>query len=394
MLYYAMEDTAAKEVPGHYKHVLTKEAWDDMVAFCADMNFGLMFTVNCGPGPRNGKKEWDGANFRALAEYAAQSKAPVAVWEFGNELNGYIFTQGLKHHVSARQYAKDFQKFRDIAKSVTPNARVAGPATAFWPVTGQTFPNIRKITKQCGRKIDALTWHYYPTQSDRGPVHTRKAKPYKMLKARRLDYAAKIARKMLKIRDVFMQEKAEVWLGETGNAQFGGQKGISDRYIAGLWWLDELGLMAKEGIRKVVRQTLIGSDYGILNFEDGAPNPDYWNSLLWKQLMGPEVYQVAIKGKAQNLRAYMHSTFRIANGRMLLLINLSRDAYARVSFPRIFAQTEILRLGAENIFGREVFANGKALELQDFGRLNGLFEKVEDKIELPPLHYAFVRLSN
>ena len=53
---------------------------------------------------------------------------------------------------------------------------------------------------------------------------------------------------------------AQIWLGETGSSYCGGQPGVSDRFAGSLWWLDELGRLARRGHRVLVRQTLSGSD--------------------------------------------------------------------------------------------------------------------------------------
>jgi len=38
------------------------------------------------------------------------------------------------------------------------------------------------------------------------------------------------------------------------------------------------------------RQTLLGSDYELLNRTNGLPNPDYWGAVLWHKLVGRRVY--------------------------------------------------------------------------------------------------------
>src|SRR5919201_613535 len=82
---------------------------------------------------------------------------------------------------------------------------------------------------------------------------------------------------------------AEVWLGESGNAQCGGEPGVSDALAGTLWWVDQLGALARRGQRVVFRQTLVGSDYGLLDDQTLDPRPDYWASILWKRVMGTKV---------------------------------------------------------------------------------------------------------
>ncbi|MGA2612961.1 MAG: hypothetical protein ABSG38_05870 [Spirochaetia bacterium] len=39
------------------------------------------------------------------------------------------------------------------------------------------------------------------------------------------------------------------------------------------------------------RQSLVGSDYGLLDQNSFAPRPDYYASFLWKRLMGNRVFK-------------------------------------------------------------------------------------------------------
>ena len=85
-----------------------------------------------------------------------------------------------------------------------------------------------------------------------------------------------------------------MWLGETGSAQVGGQPGVSGRWAATLWWLDQLGALAKRGTAVQCRQTLAGADYGLLDEETLEPTPDYWASLLWRRCMGTAVHDTMV----------------------------------------------------------------------------------------------------
>ena len=102
--------------------------------------------------------------------------------------------------------------------------------------------------------------------------------------------------------------KPAVWLGETGSAQVGGEPEVSGRWATALWWLDQLGALALVGHRVQCRQTLSGSDYGLIDAGGGrlTGTPDYWASVLWKRLMGPQVLAVSAPGAPDTLRLYCH----------------------------------------------------------------------------------------
>jgi heparanase 1 len=193
-----------------------------------------------------------------------------------------------------------------------------------------------------------------------------------------------------------------IWLGETGNAQFGGEPGLSDRYLAGLWWLDELGLMARSGVSVVVRQCLAGMDYGLLDGASFEPRPDYWNSLLWKRLMGPKVFAATVdtdlSGEPSRLRAYAQGG---PGGICLLLINLDPVQALRVALPDFAGlRAQVLACSGDDPLSGRLRVNGRLLALdqppQDGGiaaALAGIVpvsQPAADGITVAPLGYSFV----
>lgn len=61
-------------------------------------------------------------------------------------------------------------------------------------------------------------------------------------------------------------------LGETSSCSSKGAEGMTDRFLATFLWLDKLGLGAKLGLEVIVRQTIWGYNYPLLN-ESYLPNP-------------------------------------------------------------------------------------------------------------------------
>jgi len=216
------------------------------------------------------------------------------------------------------------------------------------------------------------------------------------LKPAYLDEAKHWAGRVTALRDAHAPGKP-VWLAETGNAQFGGEPGVSDVYIGGLWWLDQLGLLARMGHSVVVRQTLSGMTYALIEDENLFPRPDYWNSLLWKRLMSPDVYAATVAGdNSARLRAYCHGTPGTEDGRTLLIINLDPERSASVIWPALDERPwELYHLNAPDTLGNAVHLNGAPLGLTPEGYLpaiNGrrMSASGEPGIRLPPLTYAFV----
>jgi heparanase 1 len=267
----------------------------------------------------------------------------------------------------------------------------------FWPVLGEPLSLFAGFMPEylvhSGMMIDQVSWHYYPQQSRRGPVASRRASPSRLLDPDALNEAGYWADKMRAWRDQWAKGKP-LWLGETGNAQFGGEPGLSDVYLASLWWMDELGLMARKGMDVVVRQTLSGMNYGLIDDATLAPRPDYWASLLWKRLMGRHVLATTVTGdNGRRLRTYAHAT---DSTRTLLLINLDPTRDAAVRVPTLNGMTYAeYAVTAPDLFGQTTHLNGTPLALTAAGTLPSTPGRdhaaaASATVTVHPLSYSFV----
>jgi heparanase 1 len=358
--------------PSGYRSVLRRKQWDDAHAFARDLGFSIIFTLNAGPGPRDAEGRWVGDNARTLLT----TGKPVALWELGNEINGFQAIHGAGFRVDGAQYADDVARARSVLDEALPGARLGGPSSAFWPVVGEMAPVMPEFMPRGGKHLDVVAWHYYPQQSRRCPMRLRLAGPEVMLEPKNLDEAARWAAHVEALASAHAPN-VETWLAETGNAQCGGEPGVSDRFVGSLWWLDQLGQMARRGQKVVVRQTLSGSDYGLLDESTLEPRPDYWASVLWKRLMGTRA--LSVTSADLQLRAYAHCTRGRSGAATLLAINLGRD---EVALP--FA-------GAAYVVTAEALdSRGVKLSGADLTALDQLEPRAVQSLAIPARSYAFV----
>src|SRR6185295_5062884 len=117
--------------------------------------------------------------------------------------------------------------------------------------------------------------------------------------------------------------------------------------------------LAKQGVRMVAHNTLVASDYGLLDEHDFTPKPNYWGALLWRRLMGSTVLDSGVPVRA-GLHAYAHCLRDKPGGVALLLINTDRAASETVSLP---AAAERYTLTSRDLLSRSVELNGKPLTL-------------------------------
>jgi heparanase 1 len=203
---------------------------------------------------------------------------------------------------------------------------------------------------------------------------------------------------------------------------------VSDSFASTFGWVDKLGMSARLGLTRVIRQQLCcGSAYDLLQDRGHLPTPDYWATLLWKRLMGRKVLAVRDGEKAgRTLRAYAHcavaSTVKsnggggddVGSGSVAVaLVNLHRVATTveltfastsgRGSAPMREVAEEVaaaettrnevyLLTTVEGGFtGRRVALNGRELKLVA-GKVPPLVPSVVHggALVIPPLSVAFV----
>lgn len=341
--------------------VLTTAIWDNLHRFLQRNQLKFAFTFKYGLFERRQHGQWCGGEVEKLLQYNRARGYAIDVCELGNELNAYWAFHGLRSQPRAFKLAVDYHNFARIIRQYLPQARIIGPGSAFWPKLGETikpFSNItRKFLETCQQQktpLDIVDWHFYPFQSLRSPVRTRTATLSAMLKPHALNDFKKYSSALRAWRDEYYPH-AELWTGETGSAQCGGQPKLSDRFISCFWWADQLGLGALNDQKVMIRQSLIGGDYGLVDRLTLKPRPDYWLSWLWKTLMGTQVF--AVPSPHHMLRCYCHNTPG-SDGKTLLIVNLSGRPF-RLEILGFGSLVQQYALTAKKLKSKRVRINGK-----------------------------------
>jgi len=168
-------------------------------------------------------------------EYNALQGVEIVGYEFGNEPNLFPTAFGENATLSPSQYASDLQVFRKLVKSFGNEILVIGPDVDFVPLLGEeTGPFMEEMLPLSNGAIDVVTFHFYPTLSDKynstippiiDPFYST---PRKMVDPLILDQVGLVASYVNSLRLKYTNASA-VWLGETGSAAGGGQSGVSDR---------------------------------------------------------------------------------------------------------------------------------------------------------------------
>jgi len=378
---------AAGQRAGEGETLLTNAQWDAAMAFAESVDAAVLVTLNATHRAPDGS--WDPEPARALIGRSVDAGHPVAGWALGNEPNYFTLNYG---GPAPDQLAADYAAFAEVVRQLDPDALVLGPSTAYWPAQGEVFPALEPFLAGAGEVVDVVTWHYYPQQSERCPGATVRASAAQALTPAFLDEVDTWAAEVEARRDE-MAPDAPVWLLETGNAQCGGQPGLSDTARATFWWLDQLGAMARRGQQVVVRWNLSGADYALLREPALEPNPDWWASLLWRQLMGPVV--LAAESPEPTVRVYAHCSAAGGSGAVTVLALNTSDTARTVTFDGLDpAGARRFLVTAPDLGGRTLGLEGEPLVLGEDGAVPTLAGAPLDGawMTLPPTAFAFVEL--
>ncbi|XP_025743211.1 heparanase isoform X3 [Callorhinus ursinus] len=172
-------------------------------------------------------------------------------------------------------------------------------------------------------------------------------------------------------------------------------------------WLDKLGLSARMGIEVVMRQVLFGAGNYHLVDENFKPLPDYWLSLLFKKLVGTNVFMASVKGPDRGkLRVYLHCTNvnhpRYKEGDLTLYALNLHNVTKRLRLPYHLFDKQVDKylikpLGPDGLLSKSVQLNGRTLKMVDDHTLPALTEKAlrpGSSLGLPPFSYGFFVIKN
>jgi hypothetical protein len=188
------------------------------------------------------------------------------------------------------------------------------------------------------------------------------------------------------LRDRFEPGK-DIWLTETAEAACGGDQ-MASTFLDSFRYLNQLGDLAKRGVKVQMHNTLASSDYGLLDENTYIPRPNYWAALLWRKLMGTTVLDAG-PSPSPNLHLYAHCLHNQPGGVALLAINADRTTAQALTIP---ITAERYTLTAHDLTETHVQLNGTDLELgagDALPLLKGQIEKT-GTVTLAPASITFL----
>ena len=363
----------------YYDYGVRAVELDKLVAFANATGLKLVFGLNAQQRQStavDGYHRWDSANAAKLLELPSACK--VSAYELGNELrNGKLEGEP----PTAAQYGHDYQTLAALLYEkcgAEPPMAVGTAQDAMPPSSVDAF-----LTAANGT-VAAFTWHHYP-----GGTHCSLKQ---LIDPISLDGTVSIA---AGIEPVVRKHSIAQWCAETSGSSGGGTASLTDRYGDGLWWLDQLGSLAQAGVTSQNRQSLLGANYGVLNYTTYRPFPSYFAVILWKRLMGQRVLDAAASTASVSVRAYVHCHPALDGSVTAVLINIA-EREVSVLFPAALNASETVRymLTATGTSAAEVALNdGGTLSLDASGALpemEGRQAGSGEPLTVAALSYGFV----
>lgn len=333
---------------------MTVADWLAMNNFVKETDLSLLFDLNVLLRHNN---TWDSTNAKKLLTVSTEYACNVS-WQLGNEPNSFKHVFGVD--ISAKQLGKDFKELRQLLDdfpSCYKNSTLVGPDVTrpkLLHLPSASF--MHQFLKAAKGSVNAATFHQYY-------VNGRTAKLSDFLNVSVLDQLEdEINIMRLAVRTV--NRSLPLWLTETSSAWGGGAKGLSDTFAAGFMWLDKLGLAAKLGISLVVRQTLCGGHYSLIDCDAFEPHPDWWLSVLFKRFVGQKVFSVNQK-TSDSVRLYAHCANPAAGVGAVTLFGLNTgNEHVWLNIKGIEGSANAYILSGETgLRSRSVTLNGKTLQL-------------------------------
>jgi len=392
--YFPNSDQTPKSPPAGFNGVLTRQQWEGLIGFAKAVDAEIVTSFAISPGTRDAAGSWTPAQASRFLNYTKSIGGRIAAAEFMNEPN-LASMGGAPVGYDASAYGRDFKAFRAFAKSNAPEMLILGPGsvgetTGEWGVAYGTAPvlNTRDLLVSSGPGVDAFSYHHYGATSRRCAAMGKQTTVDAALSEEWLARTDQTLAFYRKLRDELEPGKP-FWNTETADTACGGNP-WGRTFFDTFRYLDQLGRLAKQEVQVVAHNTLVASDYGLLDEDTLTPRPNYWGALLWRKLMGTTVLESGIPIQA-GLHVYAHCLRGTPGGVALLAINNSRTAPGTIAIP---AGGDRYTLAAGNLDSRRVQLNGTELGLSANDELPTFTgdTMLPGNVTLPPATISFFAL--
>lgn len=376
--FFAGSDRMPSRTPAGYKGVLTSRQWDDVIDFSRAVDAPIVTSFAVSSGARDKQGIWTSDQAQRIVSATRAAGGRIVAAELMNEPD-LPAIGGAPAGYGTAAFAADFSVFHEFMKRAAPEVMILAPGTA------ARSSEASDLVLASAHGVDAVSYHFYGALSERcAGEHTADA----ALSEEWLSRTDHTLAFYSALRDRVAPGKP-IWLTETAEAACGGNR-WSSTFLDTFRYLDQLGRLAKAGVQVVMHNTLVGSDYGLLEETTFMPRPNYWAALLWRQLMGSVVLDSGVP-VSRGLHVYAHCQRRMPGGVVLLAINNDPQGSHELILP--VASTRFA-LDAATLQDGMMRLNGAALTADAVGGFPGAGMPTDPgSVELAPATITFVVIS-
>ncbi|XP_011505560.1 PREDICTED: heparanase-like [Ceratosolen solmsi marchali] len=370
---------------------LTSNDFLSIYKFTEKTAIKMIFDLNVLLREPNGS--WNSDNTKEIIVFSKSHEMEID-WQLGNEPNSFLHVFNIS--ISAQQLANDYCKLRTVLNELGyQDSILVGPEANH---VDNEYKNGVKygidFLNNVNNCVDYFTWHQYYLNG-----HIAQLEDFLNPKVfNRLSEQISTMGNAIRSNG----HNVSMWLSETSSAYGGGAPKLSDRFVAGFLWLDKLGYSAKAGVKVIIRQSLFGGNYAMID-ENLDPNPDWWVTLMFKQFVSNKVLSLNTPDNFGNIRLYAHCALKqtFLNGLPAVTIygiNLN-DEKKRMYIQGISNKSNIFAyfLTSDNLQSSNIFMNGEILRLLSDGSIPPFKPKiieVSQGIELPSYSMVFLLIDN
>ena len=369
--YFADSDRTSKPPPG-FNGALTRAQWKGVIDFANAVDGAIVTSFATSVGTRDRSGTWKPDLARRWVAYTESNGGKIVAAEFMNEPN-LAAMGGAPAGYDPAGYGRDFKVFRAFVDEVLPDMIVLGPG-AVGEATGGEWQGMaggyggmamlgtrEMLVESQPAAVDAFSYHHYGAVSLRCAAigAAMQTAPEQALSDDWLSRTDQTLAFYRPLRDEFAAG-TPFWNTETADAACGGNP-WGRTFLDTFRYLDQLGRLARQEVRVVMHNTLVASDYGLLDDKTLEPKPNYWGALLWRRLMGTTVLDPGASAQA-GLRLYAHCLRGRSGGVAVLALNTDTGSARTLSVP-LAMERYTLAAPVGDLQSRTVGLNGSPLVL-------------------------------
>ncbi|WP_414476065.1 hypothetical protein [Microvirga sp. M2] len=395
--YFPETEQAPATPPAGFMGVLTQQLWKGVIDFAKAVDAEIVTSFATGQGTSDAAGVWTADLAKRWLAFTCAAGGRIAAAEWMNEPT-LAAMGGVPQGYDAAAYGRDFEIFHAFARQAAPDMLILGPgsvgeSTGDWAVAAGYGSDVLLKARDLMAAIrpthvDGFSYHHYGAVSRRCISTGRwtQTTPEAALTEDWLGRTDQTLAFYRQVRDEFEPGKP-FWLTETADAACGGNP-WANTFLDTFRYLDQLGRLANQDVRVVAHNTLVASDYGLLNDKTLEPKPNYWAALLWRRLMGPTVLEAGVPIH-EGAHVYAHCLRGTPGGILVLAINNSRTQPSALDIPKA---ADGYTLTAPQLESARVRLNGQELRLgaqDEFPDLQGSHIPA-GRVEIAPASIAFL----